>query len=104
MSVPPMVTRDALVRAYGVDCLMEDGKILFIGSSIEDWPAAKSPLSSSTDSDIGHSTTDDNTGGEPAVSRSSIKSSVDLAKQPWKKPSSWFHDRMVVKDFKRSVE
>lgn len=26
---------------------------------------------------------------------------IDLTTQPWKKQASWFHDRMIIKDFKR---
>ena len=34
--IPP-IQRDTLIHAYGVDCLMEDGKILLLGSSVDDW-------------------------------------------------------------------
>ena len=35
-SVPP-ISRDCLLRAYGADCLHEEGKVVLIGSSIDNW-------------------------------------------------------------------
>lgn len=104
MSVPPVVTRDALIRAYGVDCLVEEGKILFIGSSIDDWPVDDSTSLSSTDSHTGQNINYDGTTIESDTSQTQTNKAVDLEKQPWKRPANWFHNRMVVKDFKRLDE
>ena len=104
MSVSPVVTRDALIRAYGVDCLVEEGKILFIGCSIDDWPVDDSTYFSSTDFHTRQNTTYDDTTMESDVSQSQTKKAVDLEKQPWKRPANWFRNRMVVKDFKRLDE
>ena len=104
MSVSPVITRDALIRAYGVDCLVEEGKILFIGCSIDDWPVDDSTYFSSTDFHTRQNTTYDDTTMESDVSQSQTKKAVDLEKQPWKRPANWFRNRMVVKDFKRSDE
>ena len=36
ISVPPL-SRDTLLRAYAGDCLQEEGKVVIIGSSIDNW-------------------------------------------------------------------
>jgi hypothetical protein len=102
VSLPP-ISRDALLRAYGVDCILEEGKILIIGGSIDDW------ILPSTDGDDAHSNDSDSrippypsdsTIYDPVTSKASVP---DLQKTPWKKVPGWFHDRMLIKDFKSII-
>jgi hypothetical protein len=102
VSLPP-ISRDALLRAYGVDCIIEEGKILIIGGSIDDW------ILPSTDEDDAHSNDSDSrippypsdsTVCDPVTSEDSVP---DLQKTPWKKARGWFHDRMLIKDFKSII-
>jgi hypothetical protein len=85
-----------------VDCLFEEGKILLIGSSIDDWPtdaeASSDPslLASYIDgSAINNAASEEN---NPSTSE---KRAVDLADAPWRKAPTYFHNRMIIKDFKR---
>ena len=64
MFIPP-IKRDTLMHAHGVDCLMEHGKILLLGGSIDDWvvpssegsrPHAAASSSSSSSSGNTHDT------------------------------------------------
>lgn len=102
MCLPPL-SRDALLRAYGVDCLIEEGKIIIIGTSIHDWPDSTTVTHGS---DVApatekiHNTSNSaaalNDGGEKRNSAAS-----DAKNFPWRKPKGWFQDRMIIKDFKR---
>lgn len=87
-----------------MDCLFEEGKILLIGSSIDDWP---------TDAEISSDPTllaqhiDGSAvlnaaceGDKPSASE---KRAVDLTNAPWRKAPTYFHNRMIIKDFKRCV-
>eukprot|EP01041_Mallomonas_annulata_P007529 gene7529-15418_t len=59
----PMLSREAAVRFNGVDCLNEQGTVIFLGESVDQWVS-------------------------PAI--------------PWK-PTGWFHDRMIISEFKAIV-
>jgi hypothetical protein len=102
VNLPP-ITRDALLRAYGVDCMAEEGKILLIGGSIDDWILQSTDKDSTQDTDSGLRIPlypSDSTIRDPETSPVSIP---DLQKTPWKKPPGWFHDRMIIKDFKSII-
>lgn len=43
ISIPPL-GRDMVLQAYGADCLLEHGKLLIIGKSIDDYPAKQVPF------------------------------------------------------------
>jgi hypothetical protein len=85
-----------------VDCLFEEGKILLIGSSIDDWPtddeASSVPtlLASYIDGSAASSAASEE--NKPSTSE---KRAVDLAHAPWRKAPTYFHNRMIIKDFKR---
>lgn len=104
----PPLTRDALIRAYGVDCLFEEGKILLIGNSIDDWPG-DSKVASDPIVTLKDNTGESNnvTNGHEEVNGTKKSAAVgkattdDLKDMPWRKPKGWFTDRMIVKDFKR---
>lgn len=109
VSLPP-ISRDALLRAYGVDCIMEEMKILIIGGSIDDW------ILPSTDGENAHSNDSDSrippypsdsTICDPVTPKASEpdlqKTVPDLQETPWKKVPGWFHDRMLIKDFKTII-
>lgn len=101
--VPPL-TRDALIRAYGVDCLFEEGKILLIGNSIDDWPGdskvASDPIVSIKDKTSECNDHDEVIGTKKAAAVGKV-TTEDLKDMPWRRPKGWFTDRMIVKDFKR---
>ena len=56
--VPP-ISRDALIHAYGVDCLQESGRILLLGNSVDDWTPGHTaqPSSSSSSSSSARAST-----------------------------------------------
>lgn len=104
----PPLTRDALIRAYGVDCLFEEGKILLIGNSIDDWPGdskvASDPIVTPKDdtSESNDVTNDhDDVKGTRTAAAVGKVTTEDLKDMPWRRPKGWFTDRMIVKDFKR---
>ena len=103
----PPLTRDALIRAYGVDCLFEEGKILLIGNSIDDWPGdskvASDPIVT-PENKTGESNDITNDHDEVIGTKKATVGKVtteDLKDMPWRRPKGWFTDRMIVKDFKR---
>jgi hypothetical protein len=60
----PMFSRQVGARFFGADCLLEHGKMVLIGHSVDSWPC-------------------------PPIA--------------WK-PTGWFHDIMILKDFKAVVQ
>jgi len=120
--VPPL-SRDSLIRAYGVDCLQEHGKVLLLGASVDDWPVpGDGDGDGGTSSESGSGRSTSSSGKQPAsvfniqrlmggggsgsgsgkTSASSSSSATDTA-APWRKPSGWFTDRMVVKRFRSII-
>jgi hypothetical protein len=102
VNLPP-ITRDALIRAYGVDCMTEEGKILIIGGSIDDWILQSTDRDSTKDTDSGLRIPlypSNSTISDPETLPDSIP---DLQKTPWKQPPGWFHDRMIIKDFQSII-
>lgn len=110
----PPLARNALLHAYGVDCLFEESKILLIGSSIDDWPGDTpvTTLPTSTPmfkSNASGDTADDQDEDEDtstqkpftSTSTSGKATQEELKNMPWKRPKTWFTDRMIIKDFKR---
>ena len=104
----PPLSRDALIRAYGVDCLFEEGKILLIGNSIDDWPGdskvGSEPIITSMDTTSGFADILDDHNDSTKTKKTMAPGkgiAEDLKDMPWKKPKGWFTDRMIVKDFKR---
>ena len=112
----PPLARNALLHAYGVDCLYEESKILLIGSSIDDWPGdtpvttqpSSTPMfrsNASEDTSDNQEEDEDANTKKPSISTSTSKSGKatqeELKNMPWKRPKTWFTDRMIIKDFKR---
>lgn len=87
-----------------MDCLFEEGKILLIGSSIDDWPT---DAEASSDPTLLTSHIDGSAVSNAAIEgnkpSSSEKRAVDLAEAPWRKAPTYFHNRMIIKDFKRCI-
>ena len=107
----PPLTRDALIRAYGVDCLFEEGKILLIGSSIDDWPGDSKVSFEPIITSFDKSSKSNGIPGDQDENIKTKKASApamgnveDLKDMPWRKPKGWFSDRLIVKDFKRSKQ
>jgi hypothetical protein len=123
--VPPL-SRDSLIRAYGVDCLQEHGKVLLLGASVDDWPVPGDGVGDGdggTSSESGSGRSTSSSGKQPAsvfniqrlmggggsgsgsgkTSASSSSSSATDTAAPWRKPSGWFTDRMVVKRFRSII-
>ena len=111
--VPPLA-RNALLHAYGVDCLFEESKILLIGSSIDDWPGdtpvttqpTSTPKfkSSGSEDTVNEQDEDEDTNTKKPSSSTSTSGKAtqeELKNMPWKRPKTWFTDRMIIKDFKR---
>lgn len=104
MYLPPL-SRDALLHAYGVDCLIEEGKIIIIGTSIDDWPDSKIVIPTSNVEDSEENLKNTGTAATSEDSSEKRKSAASDAKNekivPWRRPKGWFQDRMVIKHFKR---
>lgn len=85
--------------------MFEEGKILLIGRSIDDWP---------TDAEVSFDPTllsksiegsgVLNTVNEEKKPSVSDKRDADVANAPWRKAPTYFHNRMIIKDFKRCDE
>ena len=102
MYLPPL-SRDALLHAYGVDCLTEEGKIIIIGTSIEDWPDSKTVIPAPNvtnpgENNLKNSGTADSQKGASEKRKSAAS---DAKNVPWRRTKGWFQDRMVINHFKR---